>query len=94
MWGDNVAGLLNALSDSDWVLGQYTGAARVWSTVTPVVLPGYDDRDAETAERLLRRAFHHAGFSERVVSTLSIACAAIPTTASPCYSSTSITSRT
>lgn len=43
VWGDTVHGLLADLPGSDWVLGRYTGEARVWSTVTPVVLPGYDD---------------------------------------------------
>lgn len=48
----------------DWVLGRYTGESRTWSTVTPVILPGYDDpdhlrrrlrnnRDAEVQHRLL-----------------------------------------
>ena len=57
-------GLLNLLPTSDWVLRQYTGESTTWSTVTPVVLPGYDDpghlrrrlrenRDADTQHRLL-----------------------------------------
>lgn len=48
----------------DWVLGRYTGESLTWSTVTPVILPGYDDpdhlrrrlrnnRDAEVQHRLL-----------------------------------------
>lgn len=75
VWDTEVKGLLNALPDSDWVLGRYTGpkeGSRTWSTVTPVVLPGFDDRDAATAERLLRRAFGHAGFSEEVVRDLGL----------------------
>ena len=74
-WGGDVPGVLLALPDSDWVLGRYIGpkqGARTWSTVTPVVLPGHDDRDPETAERLLRRAFGHAGFSEEVVRGLGV----------------------
>ncbi len=74
-WGSDVPGLLLALPESDWVLGRYIGpkqGARTWSTVTPVVLPGHDDRDPETAERLLRRAFGHAGFSEEVVRDLGL----------------------
>lgn len=74
-WGIDVPGVLLALPDSDWVLGRYMGpkqGARAWSTVTPVVLPGHDDRDPETAERLLRRAFGHAGFSEEVVRGLGV----------------------
>jgi CRISPR-associated protein Csb2 len=40
--------LLSPTPASDWVIRQYTGdkgGAPVWSTVTPVVLPGYDDPD-------------------------------------------------
>jgi CRISPR-associated protein Csb2 len=40
-----VVGLLNLLPTSDWVLRQYVEPARVWSTVTPVILPGHDDPD-------------------------------------------------
>jgi CRISPR-associated protein Csb2 len=72
VWGDDLRGLLNLLPISDWVLNRYVGESRTWSTVTPVVLPGYDDRDAVTAEQLLRRAFGHAGFSEAVVRSLTL----------------------
>lgn len=60
-------GLLNLLPTSDWVLRQYTGAAMSWSTVTPVLLPGYDDRDLSKAEELLREALGHAGLPREVV---------------------------
>jgi CRISPR-associated protein Csb2 len=59
-----VRGLLNLLPTSDWVLKQYTGESRTWSTVTPIVMPGHDEGDADEAERLLRRAFGHAGLLE------------------------------
>ena len=72
VWDTDVKGMLIDLPDSDWVLNQYTGQSRTWSTVTPVVLPGFDDRDAVTAERLLHRAFGHAGFSEEVVRGLEL----------------------
>jgi CRISPR-associated protein Csb2 len=45
VWGENVVGLLNLLPKSDWVLGRYVDESCTWSTVTPVVLPGYDDPD-------------------------------------------------
>jgi len=59
-----VVGMLNLLPTNDWVLKQYTGISQVWSTATPVVLPGYDDPDhlrrrlrtnenAEVQQRLL-----------------------------------------
>ncbi|MDB5387907.1 MAG: cas5u6u [Planctomycetaceae bacterium] len=63
---DDVAALLTILPGSDWVLRQYVEESRTWSTVTPVILPGYDDpdhlrrklkecRDAETQKRYLAR---------------------------------------
>jgi CRISPR-associated protein Csb2 len=61
-----VAALLTILPGSDWVVRQYVEKSRTWSTVTPVILPGYDDpdhlrrklkncRDAETQKRYLAR---------------------------------------
>ncbi|MFO1043481.1 MAG: type I-U CRISPR-associated protein Csb2 [Planctomycetaceae bacterium] len=63
---DGVAALLTILPGSDWVLKQYLEKSRIWSTVTPVILPGYDDPDhlrrklrngvdAETQKRYLAR---------------------------------------
>jgi CRISPR-associated protein Csb2 len=60
-------GLLTLLPRSDWVLRQYIGEGEVWSTVTPVLLPGYDDRDPAKAEGLLREALGHAGLPAEVV---------------------------
>jgi len=60
-------GLLTLLPASDWVLRQYTEQSDVWSTVTPVLLPGYDDRDLVKAEGLLREALGHAGLPPEVV---------------------------
>jgi CRISPR-associated protein Csb2 len=54
-------GVLERLTDSDWVLGQYTRSSAVWSTVTPVVWPRHDDHDPAAAERILREAFAEAG---------------------------------
>lgn len=61
---DDAAALLTILPGSDWVLRQYVEDSRTWSTVTPVILPGYDDpnhlrrklkqgQDAETQKRYL-----------------------------------------
>lgn len=61
-----VVGVLNLLPQSDWVLRQYVGESAVWSTVTPVILPGHDDGAAAKAERLLVRAFAQAGLPEPV----------------------------
>jgi len=61
-----VAALLTILPGSDWVLRQYIEESQTWSTVTPVILPGYEDPDqlrrklkhgcdAETQKRYLAR---------------------------------------
>lgn len=63
---DGPAALLTILPGTDFVLKQYVEKSRVWSTVTPVILPGYDDPDhlrrklrngvdAETQKRYLAR---------------------------------------
>lgn len=70
IWDAEVVGLLNLLPTNDWVLNQYIGpkdGSRTWSTVTPVVWPGHDDRDQEKAERILRKAFVDAGISRELV---------------------------
>lgn len=62
----DVAALLTILPTSDWVLGKYVNPSTTWSTVTPVILPGFDDpdglrrklkkgQDAETQQRYLAR---------------------------------------
>jgi len=58
--------MLTVLPRSDWVLKQYVGSTEQWSSVTPVILPGYDDRDDEKTEKLLRKAFDHAGLPQPV----------------------------
>ena len=42
---DEVMGVLTLLPGSDWVLKQYLDESCSWSTVTPVILPGFDDPD-------------------------------------------------
>jgi CRISPR-associated protein Csb2 len=66
--GEN-EGVLTLLPSADWVLRQYTGEARVWSTVTPVIWPGHDDGDAAKAEKLLRKAFLNSGIPPELVQT-------------------------
>lgn len=62
----DVSALLTILPGSDWVLRQYVEESHTWFTVTPVVLPGYDDPDhlrrkirngcdAQTQKRYLAR---------------------------------------
>lgn len=38
-----IVGLLSPLAQQDKVLGRYLGSASDWGSVSPVVLPGYDD---------------------------------------------------
>lgn len=45
-------------------------AATVWTSVTPVVLPGYDDHRAAKRERLLLDCLHHAGIDPAAVDTI------------------------
>jgi CRISPR-associated protein Csb2 len=62
------AALLTILPTSDWVLRQYVGESSVWSTVTPVILPGHDDNNFDKAEKLLRTAFMQAGYSKELLN--------------------------
>ena len=54
--------------DADTVVKHYLRPARVWSTVTPVLRPGFDDRDADKALGLMRKAFVQAGFAPELVA--------------------------
>jgi len=45
IYEDQAKALLTILPSSDWVLKNYVGSATTWTTVTPVILPGYDDPD-------------------------------------------------
>jgi CRISPR-associated protein Csb2 len=47
---DKPAAILARLPEADAMVSRYTGEAATWATVTPVILPGYDD------PRKLRRA--------------------------------------
>jgi CRISPR-associated protein Csb2 len=57
---------------SDPNMGPYVGTAATWSTVTPVVLPGFDDGEEDKAERLLHRAFEQAGISPELLRAASL----------------------
>lgn len=45
----------------DHVLRCYLGPSRFWSSMTPVILPGFDDGKYKKAERLLLKAIEQAG---------------------------------
>lgn len=76
--------ILQTVSAEDTVVGRYIGpanGAKVWSSVTPVILPGYDDFKAikdplDTrpikAERLLLKCVHQAGIPIECVTDLTM----------------------
>ncbi|MBU4200683.1 MAG: type I-U CRISPR-associated protein Cas5/Cas6 [Verrucomicrobia bacterium] len=47
---------LERLEERDKVLSCYTGISRVWASVTPVLLPGYDDRNQNRGDQQKRLA--------------------------------------
>ncbi len=66
--GGAVRGILNLLAKSDWVLRRYTEPAATWATVTPVVLPGHDDRNVDKARALLLKAFRQTGLAPELLN--------------------------
>lgn len=63
---------LERIAQRDTVLPYYTGISRVWASVTPMLLPGYDDRKEHCgdhqkrltrAEQLVRKALRQAGIN-------------------------------
>lgn len=63
----NQLGRLRVMESLDGVVRCYWGPGRRWNSVTPVVLPGFDDRKPEKALKLLREALAHAGIPENAV---------------------------
>lgn len=56
----------------DNVLSQYTALAEQWTTVTPIALPGCDDGKPDKRDRLLAKAFQHAGYSLSAVKEVEL----------------------
>ena len=54
--------ILIASKNRDNVLDAYLDRAQNWFSVTPVILPGYDDGKHTKAEKLLMKAIAQAGF--------------------------------
>lgn len=54
--------LLVPLPHDDKVLGNYVAASQVWTTVTPVALPGSDEGMASKTAKLLNKMLRHAGY--------------------------------
>jgi CRISPR-associated protein Csb2 len=54
-------------STSQTLLARYVDPAKVWTTVTPVILPGFDDGKHAKAEKLFTAAVRQAGISLEAV---------------------------
>lgn len=54
------------------VIGLYANESRHWCSVTPVVLPGFDDANRFKAERLLLKATTQAGIPSGIVEALTL----------------------
>ena len=48
----------------DGVVRQYLGPSATWASVTPVILPGHDDRKPEKTIGLIKRAFVQSGIAQ------------------------------
>jgi CRISPR-associated protein Csb2 len=61
--------LITMLPHSDAILRRYLPqkSAYTWSTVTPVILPGHDDRKDQKTDALLRKALRQAGYADELV---------------------------
>ena len=65
--------MLAPLGGGDRVVGRVLGAARVWTTATPVVLPGFDHRRGRARpQRSGRRLLRHAGVDEALVEAVTM----------------------
>lgn len=59
-------------STSEAMVDRYVGEDRHWSTVTPVILPGFDDGKQAKAEKLLLQAIEQAGLPLDAVAYLTL----------------------
>lgn len=69
-WAGRVVGFLEPLPIEDAVLDAYIGTSHTWSTVTPVICPGHDDRSPKKAQRLLEKAFRQAGIPAEAIAAI------------------------
>lgn len=61
--GVEVAELLSLQEKDDGVLRCYTKTSRIFKSVTPVILPGFDSLKYKKAEQLFLKAIRQAGFN-------------------------------
>lgn len=61
--------LITPLPLSDTIIRNYVPLepADSWATVTPVILPGHDDRRSKKTEALLRKSLRQAGYARELV---------------------------
>jgi CRISPR-associated protein Csb2 len=64
-WNGETVGILNLAVEQDWVTQQYTEEARCWSSVSPVVLDGFDDHSPTKTRRLVSKALANASISAK-----------------------------
>ena len=68
--GGGTAGFLAPLPGTDPVLARFLGEGLVWTTATPVVLPGWDSRRGRVRPgRAVRRLLRHAGVDEDLLAS-------------------------
>jgi CRISPR-associated protein Csb2 len=67
---DDPIAMLSLIPNSDRNVQPYTAPAAVWSTVTPVIVPGHDDGNSAKAERLLDKVLQQAGLPMELVRKL------------------------
>ncbi len=61
-WGQDVPSLVR--SDCDRVVRRYTEPAGRWASVTPVILPGHDDRKPAKTRKLIEAALAQSGIEQ------------------------------
>jgi CRISPR-associated protein Csb2 len=64
--------ILAPIIGRDSVVGRYVTESAAWTTVTPMVLPGHDDRRPAKIDALIRKAIVQAGFSEAMAQNAEI----------------------
>ena len=78
-------GTLAPIKNEDPILGRYCGESELWTTATPVVLPGRDGRRGRPRpQRAVRRLLRHAGIAEAMAVRVTMEPAALlPGSAAP-----------
>ncbi|MGD1277505.1 MAG: type I-U CRISPR-associated protein Csb2 [Tepidisphaeraceae bacterium] len=70
--GLDVAALRGAQTDGDYVFKSYCGSSDRWQTVTPIILPGFDDNDDAKRLKLLLRCFDQGGIPREIIADLDV----------------------